>query len=170
MNSRNDVWLRIEEICALTGDKKETVRRKCKSGKYKSKVQKNGKYKIYFIPLTALSEELQQKYYFNKKTAENKVSVETIENNSEVYSNAPAWAKKQADKYLELINATNGLTYSQIKVFLQIWNQKFPDKSCGYTSLFRAKKEYEKYGINLLLLIRLRTQSFRLCLLFLLSV
>jgi hypothetical protein len=27
-----NIWLDIEEVCALSGDKKETIRRKCKLG------------------------------------------------------------------------------------------------------------------------------------------
>ena len=46
MNSRKNIWLKIEEVCSLTGDKKETVRRKCKSGKYTARLNKteNTKY------------------------------------------------------------------------------------------------------------------------------
>ena len=35
MNNTSDVWLNIEEVCSLTNSKKETIRRKCKSGEYR---------------------------------------------------------------------------------------------------------------------------------------
>ena len=161
MNSRKNIWLKIEEVCSLTGDKKETVRRKCKSGKYTAKAQQNGKYKIYSVLLTSLPKEIQEKYLVNKKIKKS-VPVQVIENNSEVYSNAPAWSRKKADKYLELINATKDMTYSQINCFLEIWNKKYPDKKCCYSALYKAQQRYSRYGIAALLSTRDHCRKLKL--------
>ena len=49
MNNTSDVWLNIEEVCSLTNSKKETIRRKCKSGEYKCRFELAGRNKNYQI-------------------------------------------------------------------------------------------------------------------------
>ena len=59
------IWLDLEEISELTGEVKETVRRKCKRGEYVSKHRIDGKKKIYFVQLSSIPKSAQEKY-FNK--------------------------------------------------------------------------------------------------------
>ena len=141
-----EVWLTVEDICSLTGEIKETVRRKCKSGKYISKFVKNGKYKIYSILLSSLDNKYQNLYSQNKNT-----DVEQLEQNSKDYASAPVWARQQADKYLKLISRTDGMKPAQIKEFLRDWNVKNPDKCSSYTRLFEARKKYNQFGVSALL-------------------
>jgi len=150
VNKVSGIWLTIEEVISLTGEIKETVRRKCKNKKYTSKYVQNGKYKIYSVLLSSLPEDAQNKYLQVEKQDE-KIQIEKIENNLNCYANAPLWAQKQADKYLEIIKATENMTYSQINSFLEIWNKNFPEKTCSYTALYRAKKAFEEYGVEALL-------------------
>ena len=143
----SEVWLTVEEVCSLTGEIKETVRRKCKAGKYISESKRDGKYKIYSVLLSSLDKKFQDIYFNNNQN----VAVKQIEKNTENYATAPAWARKQADKYLELINLTEGMTQTQTKEFLQGWNEKYPEKSSSYTRLFEAKRKYKQFGISALL-------------------
>ena len=62
---KNEIWLSIEEVCALTEEIKETVRRKCKRGEYSSTFTKNGRFKVYSVLLSSLPLEYQNRY-FNK--------------------------------------------------------------------------------------------------------
>ena len=145
----NEIWLTIEEVSELTQEVKETVRRKCKRGEYVSKHKIEGKRKLYFVQLNSLSESAQENY-FNKLNPDfNDVAV--IENNAELYAKASITARKQADKYLELINLTKYMKHSAIIEFLQDWNEKYPDKKSSYASLHRAKTNYKKFGISALL-------------------
>ena len=117
-----NIWLTIEEACRLTGEITETVRRKCKTSKYTATAQKVGKCKIYSVLLSSLPKEAQDKYFTNNTTP--KVDLIVNPQNSIEYAQAPEWARKQADKYLELISRTEKMTHSQIDDFLKIWNQK----------------------------------------------
>ena len=145
----NEIWLTIEEVSELTQEVKETVRRKCKRGEYVSKHKIEGKRKLYFVQLNSLPESTQENY-FNKLNPDfNDVAV--IENNAELYAKATITARKQADKYLELINLTKYMKHSAIIEFLQDWNEKYPDKKSSYASLHRAKTNYKKFGISALL-------------------
>lgn len=62
MNNTSDVWLNIEEVCSLTNSKKETIRRKCKSGEYKSRFELAGRNKNYQILLSSMPLKYIEKY------------------------------------------------------------------------------------------------------------
>ena len=82
----NEVWISVEEVCSLTGEIKETVRRKCKSNKYISKYVKNGKFKIYSVLLSSLPSSAQNKYLnINNKWQYNTM---LLEKNEQSYSNS----------------------------------------------------------------------------------
>lgn len=136
-----DIWLSTEEVCDLTGDVKETVRRKCKRGEYSCTFEKNGKYKNYLINLDSLPEAAKNKYYGIKINVQH----------SKFYKDSPAWAKKQAKKYVELIEKTAGKKHKEIKEFLLDWNEKHPDKKSSYSALCKARIKYEQFGEDALL-------------------
>ena len=142
----NEVWISVEEVCSLTGEIKETVRRKCKSNKYISKYVKNGKFKIYSVLLSSLPSSAQNKYLnINNKWQDNTM---LLEKNEQSYSNAPLWARKQADKYLELLSLTDKMTHSEIDKFLLKWNKEHPDKITSYSSIYNARIKFNKLGIE----------------------
>ena len=128
---KNEIWLSIEEGCALTEEIKETVRRKCKRGEYSSTFTKNGRFKVYSVLLSSLPLEYQNRY-FNKED-NNEKKVIDISNNAEEYALAPLWARKQADKYMELFSLTKNLSYKGVVNFLEEWNNKNPEKAVCYT-------------------------------------
>lgn len=145
----NEVWISVEEVCRLTGEIKETVRRKCKSNKYISKFIKNGKFKIYSVLLSSLPSDAQNKYLnINSKWQDNTMM---LEKNEQSYSNAPLWSRKQADKYLELLSLTDKMTHSEIDEFLIKWNKEHPDKVTSYSSIYNARIKFNKLGIEGLL-------------------
>src|SRR5574344_719107 len=95
----NEKWVDINNLSDILGVLKETLRRNCLAYKYIFKTQKAGKFKHYQI-LVSNDNNLD----------------------FEIYSNAPEWARKQADKYLNLINQTAKMSYKQVKAFLSKWN------------------------------------------------
>ena len=141
---QTEVWLTVDEVCNLSGEIRETVRRKCKKEIYESRFIKQGKFKIYYILLKSLPEEYQTKY-FESKEHENRVI--DISNGNEEYALAPEWARKQADKYMEILSLTEKMSYKEIVDFLKIWNTKNPNKKLCYHSVYRAKKIYNQLGI-----------------------
>lgn len=85
MNNTSDVWLNIEEVCSLTNSKKETIRRKCKSGEYKSRFELAGRNKNYQILLSSMPLKYIEKY----KSYLTPTSQNEVEQSLEAYSNAP---------------------------------------------------------------------------------
>jgi len=135
------IWLSMDEVCNLTGEVKETVRRKCKRGEYSCTYDKKGKYKNYLINLDSLPEAAKNRYNGIKINVQH----------SKFYKESPAWAKKQAKKYVELIEKTTGMKHKEIVEFLQDWNEKHPDKKSSYSALCKARIKYEQFGEDALL-------------------
>ena len=136
-----DIWLSMEEVCKLTHEVKETVRRKCKRGEYSCTYDKKGKYKNYLINLDSLPEAAKNRYNGIKINVQH----------SKFYKDSPAWAKKQAKKYVELIEKTEGMKHKEIVEFLKDWNEKHPDKKSSYSALCKARVKYEQFGEDALL-------------------
>ena len=147
MNNTSDVWLNIEEVCSLTNSKKETIRRKCKSGEYKCRFELAGRNKNYQILLSSMPLKYIEKY----KSYLTPTSQNEVEQSLEAYSNAPKWMKAKAEKYLELFRLTEGMTYQEKIDFLADWSQKYPHKKACYSSLTIALKKYSCGGITALL-------------------
>lgn len=152
MQEDKEIWLTIDEVCDLSGDKKETIRRKCKAGELASTFKKIGKFKHYYVALSSLKDELQ-KTYLKLKNKNEVVSIPAVDVSCslEEYSNAPAWARKQAEKYLELLSLTEKLSYKETQDFISKWNEKYPERKTAYSTLMEAKRKYEKSGIEALL-------------------
>lgn len=141
-----DIWLSADETSFLLGISKETLRRNCKAEKFVSISKKSGKYKEYNVLLSSLPEKAQDKYYSQQQSKE--ISLEL---NLEIYSNAPNWAKKQADKYVKIINESKGLKGKDLSAFVDEWNAKYPKDKTSYASVMLARKKFEEKGLSGLL-------------------
>ena len=139
---KNSEWVDLKELANAIKCKPETLRRSCVSGRYTCRFNKNGKYKIYEILLSSLPDKLINKYLERHNPKNRELSI-----NNQDYSDVPEWSRKQADKYLELIEITKNYTRSQIENFLVLWNNEHPEKAVCYSSLYKAKIKYEKFGV-----------------------
>ncbi len=81
----------------------------------------------------------------NVGTSLRPLSDEEIE--SEIYAAAPEWAKRQADKYLPIIQATSGLKGAALRQFIAEWNAQNPDLNTSYDSIIEARKKYAQQGV-----------------------
>lgn len=139
MQSSN--WVDIKKLAEILGFNVETLRRGCANNKYINRFVKSGKYKNYEIDITSLPDKYIKKFnqYLNKDNH--------LQLNSDAYSNAQEWQRKQADKYLELFTLTEGMNHRKTVEFLKTWNIAHPDKRVCYTSLYYAKQKYQESGV-----------------------
>ncbi|MBR6127851.1 hypothetical protein IKQ21_09220, partial [bacterium] len=124
----NSNWVDINKLAEILGFNVETLRRSCANNKYINRFKKSGKYKHYEIDITSLPKNYLNKYnkYFEKDN-------NYLQFNSDEYSNAQEWQRKQADKYLELLSLTEGMTHTKIEQFVAVWNKNNPDKKVSYS-------------------------------------
>ena len=126
---QNSNWVDINKLAEILGFNVETLRRSCANNKYINRFKKSGKYKHYEIDITSLP-----KNYLNKYSKYIEKDNNFLQFNSEEYSNAQEWQRKQADKYLELFTLTDGLSHNKIIEFLKNWNIAHPDNWAPLTS------------------------------------
>ena len=120
---KNSEWVDLQELARILKCKTETLRRGCVSGRYTCRFSKSGKFKNYEILLSSLPARYLKAFNdFNSPKAK-EINIESSE-----YSDAPEWARKQADKYLELLGLTKGYTRSKIENFLVLWNNEHPER------------------------------------------
>lgn len=133
-----NIWITEDEASNLLGIKPETLRKNCSSGKYIFKISKRKNRHIYKILLSSLPVEIQDKYSnTNNNLAEGLMA----------YNSAPDWVKRQADKYILIIRASEGLKGLELKDFIDNWNLQNPEFKTSYSSVMYFKKEYKLKGI-----------------------
>jgi hypothetical protein len=69
----------------------------------------------------------------------------------ELYTRAPAWARKKADKYLRVLKASAGLRGDALRQFISTWNITHPEISTSYPRVIDARRIYRGEGISGLL-------------------
>ena len=72
----NEIWLSIEDVCSLSNEKTETARRKCKSGVYTSKFEKEGKFYNGYYDFYGII--IIERSFFMQKQEKNSISKKII--------------------------------------------------------------------------------------------
>lgn len=135
-------WLTEEDACKVLNIKIKTLRQKCSKGEFIFKVQQNGAKFIYYIKFTSLATHIQKEYLKKFKDFQYK---------QDCYSEAPAWAKVQADKYINILNTCENLTGKSLIDFVEKWNYCNPSFQTSYSSIRKMRQRYKEFGINGLL-------------------
>ena len=122
-------WISADKVCELLNICIKTLKSKCLADEFTYKIVKNGRKANYYISISSLPKIYQDK----------------IQNNSEIfigedYSNAPEWAKAQADKYISIIKKSENLKGSSLKEFINKWNTTHPENKTSYSSLMYMKQ------------------------------
>lgn len=136
---KTNIWLDIEKSAEILGLSIQTLKKQCRRGYYTFKIIRRGKRTHYFLLLKSLPDFAQDKYL-----------KEDVINTK--YSEAPDWAKAQAEKYLPIINASKGLRGEALKDFIDKWNfehEKWLNTS--YSSVIKMRRRFFRYGLSGLL-------------------
>ncbi|MBI3584008.1 MAG: transposase family protein [Nitrospinae bacterium] len=67
---------------------------------------------------------------------------------NEIYSSAPEYQRSRADKYLQIIRASEELIGEELKRFISGWNQENPEFRTSYPRLIDARNQYRESGIS----------------------
>lgn len=126
-------WIALEDLSNELGISIKSIKEKCRSGKFVYRIEKCGKKLNYYILTNAQKEEERQ----SKEDSE--------------YSNAPRWAKLQAEKYITILNSCKGLKGEALKSFIQRWNKENTEAVTSYSCVIKMRKRFNTNGINGLL-------------------
>lgn len=133
---KTNIWIDIKTAVDIIGLSEQTLKKQCRAGKVVFKIVKKGKRANYFILLKSLPNFAQDKY-FGESFSDIK------------YSEAPNWAKQQAEKYLEILENSDGLKGNDLKQFIEEWNNS--NEPTSYSSVIKMRRRYFRYGLNGLL-------------------
>ena len=136
-NKTEENWITAETACKLLSIKLQALKLRCRKGLYIYRVQKSGSNAKYEI----LQESLPIKRNIDNIDEENDLE----------YSNAPVWAKAQAEKYISIIKKSENLRGLKLREFITEWNEENPNYRTSYTCFLRMRKRFEQFGINGLL-------------------
>lgn len=162
-NTRNkykeNEWLTMDEVMAITEEKRETIRRKCKNGKYVSIFRKQGKTKEYLINKVALLKSIKPKHNYHKIEFTYKEFPKitpddfTFDNEKEqkIYDNAYDYQKKRVKKFVTLFRLTGKLVGKELQEYLERISQENPDLKTSYSTFIKARWRYKKEGIKSLI-------------------
>lgn len=141
--NNNNIWISQDEASDLLNVKPKTLRKNCRDGLFSFQIKKINNKTIYFVLLKTLPVKYQEKY-FNNDLIDEKIVVNK-------YSEAPDWAKLQAEKYVIILNQCKDLYGSKLKKFVSDWNESNSNLITSYQSINRMRKRLELYGVSGLL-------------------
>jgi len=139
LENDSPMWLSQDDVCELLNITVKTLKNKCSKGDFVYKIQRVQKKSEYFVLFSSLPTKFQNKY--SKSVCEPDIR----------YSDAPTWAKTQADKYIEILKACEGLRGKHLKQFIQVWNASGADYRTSYSRVNDMRSKYREYGIHGLL-------------------
>ena len=102
---KTNIWINIKEASDVLGLSEQTLKRQCRRGEFVFKIVKKGKRANYFIMLKSMPDFAQDKYL-------GETDIEAK------YSEAPNWAKQQAEKYVRILDASAGLKGKELEEFV----------------------------------------------------
>ena len=132
-------WLTLDNICSALNLKPKTVKEKCRNGAFIYKVVQKNRKNYYYIKFESLPLTIQ------KRILKEDINFTTS------YSEAPEWAKSQADKYLSIIKDAENLRGKELKTFIETWNKDNPDSITSYPSVIKMRRRYYSKGLDGLL-------------------
>lgn len=145
------IFISERDACRFLNLKKETLRKHCNQGKYNHKFTKKGNKRYYRIDLFSLPENIQKQFFDEleeKHTAKPEVITEEV---ALEYLGSPAWKRKKADKYKQILLRSKHLKGNDLKAFIDEWNYENPDQKTSYCRVLEARKIQRKEGSNGLL-------------------
>ena len=153
-------WVTIDEACKLTGQKKETIRRKCKNKTYESKFTKDGKFKEYLILRSCLKvkPKIQVRYTLEDKnqilkdipSITDRVTFLKSSKDQAYFNSLPEYAQKYVFTRLTIFKLAGKLRGKELDLFLRKLSLEHPEYKMSYSTFISYLKNYAEEGIKAL--------------------
>ena len=139
-NSNKSIWLDEDDACNLLKVKLKTLKEYCYRNKFTYKIKRLKNKNVFYILRDSKFEKLvknDQKYIIDKDDSK--------------YSESSAWAKAQADKYIEILAFMHNKKGNVLREYIKKWNILYPEKQTSYSSVIKMRRRYKNDGIHGLL-------------------
>jgi putative transposase len=147
-NANNSTWLSLHAAANLLGISSRTVKRKIASGELAGSLRKEGKGKpAYYVELTSLPSEAQNKYESERSKAESRQKLSLSE--------LKGWQRDLAFERLEVLSAWERFAEAEgqsmnasVNAFVEHYRETNPDAKISISrgTLFRWRKTKEAHG------------------------
>jgi putative transposase len=154
-DSETSGWLTTTELSGILKVSERAIRKQCtqrKHGEYQKTLMgiRGPEYRIHInsplISNTARMAFLETQIPENGAASNIDPSVD-----ADIYSSSPDHARRKADKYLVVLQVTEGLYGNALRKFIAEWNEKHPDKKTSYPRIMDARKIHKEAGVTGLL-------------------
>ncbi len=161
MHSRH--YVSALQASALLGISKRWMNQRLTKGEFAFELRPDNGGETRFVFVDSLPPEAQKKYYesliprdaplpltrASGPAAPNADSAtdEDREADTKAYVAAPAWARKPVDKYLPVLQASEGLTGNTLCAFIETWNKAHPEKKTSFSALRHARIHHAAEGV-----------------------
>lgn len=135
-------WLSEEEACELMNISQKWLRNLCYEKKLHYRVSSKNRRNIYKIDSGSIP-EFYKKHNFELQNY--------VDGNENIYSESPAWAKVQVEKYMTILSESNGLKGTALFQFVANWNVLNSDQPTSYSAIMKMRQRYFEQGISGLL-------------------
>lgn len=149
--------------CTVQGSIKK-LRKNAKPGQFRQRSGRGGgrEYHVSCLPentriaLVNMDRNFQPENLSRRTRKEHNLSDEPIPDTDkslelELYSRAPEYNRRKADKYLQILKVSAGLKGSALQNFISQWNVMNPEFQTSYPRIMEIRKIYAEQGISGLL-------------------
>lgn len=142
-----EVWLSSAQAVNLLNVSKWAFHKARQSGRYTTRDTFGNGGKQYEVLLSSLPVEAQARYWESHLAPADEV-VADVDADAKAYAEAADYSRTQADKYLSILTACEGLKGGKLKAFIAEWNARQPEHlHTSYPAVMRARKAYKESGV-----------------------
>lgn len=127
-------WIDASSACKILNICFKTLKNRCLANQLRYKVVKTGRKLSYFVLLESIPTKDRNRFL-------------NIDENRDIYSEAPEWAKVQADKYSTLLKGSANLKGAELKEFLYAYNQEHKKETISYSAMIKMRRRYQEDGL-----------------------
>lgn len=134
-------WIDSDSACKILNICLKTLKHRCSTNQLNYKIVKSGKKSVYYIQVASLPTSCQKRL----SNSPEKNSLDSV------YSEAPEWARVQADKYSPILKECEGLKGSKLREFVDKYNVVHKSNPTSYSAIIKMRRRYFDMGISGLL-------------------
>jgi putative transposase len=138
--------LSAHELSVRLGVSVRTMRWRCRMGMYKNAfIDEVNNQSGWMIPESSLPDH-EKAVLMREQLLHGTADSALNASDEDGFANAPEWSKKQATKYIALLEASENLKGDRLKKFIFDYNAAHPEFKTSYSSLLLARKRYASDG------------------------
>lgn len=135
-------WISMRDSAASLQCSRQQLHRLRAKGKIEGRQIGN----IFEYLLESFPADAQERYWTMHRRDQSRTA-----DDAELYASAPEYARRKADRYLQIITAAGDLAGADLREWVAGWNQNNPDNRTSYCRLVTERNRFKSVGVSALL-------------------